>query len=154
RPLAAGADGTLIGEGLGVLVLKRVSDALQAGDRIYAAIRGVGCASDGRSSSLMSPSVEGQVQALELAWRAAGLDPNDIGLIEAHGTGTPTGDRVEIETLRRFFGENPAGRERVGIGCVKSMIGHAMPAAGMAGVIKTALALYHGVRPPTLHCAE
>ena len=154
RPLAADADGTLIGEGLGVLVLKRLSDALDAGDRVYAVVRAVGCASDGRSASLMSPSVDGQTRALELAWAAARLDPIDLGLMEAHGTATRAGDSAEIETLRRFFGHNPTRRERIGIGCVKSMIGHAMPAAGMAGIIKTALAVYHAVQPPTLHCAR
>src|SRR5262249_30104769 len=152
RPFDRRADGILIGEGLGVVVLKRRADAERDGDRIYAVIRGTGVASDGRDASLMSPRVEGQLLALERAWAAAGLSPATVGLVEAHGTGTPAGDAAELETLRRFFGA-PQG-ERAGLGSVKSMIGHAMPAAGMAGLIKAALAAHHGLLPPTLHCEE
>jgi acyl transferase domain-containing protein len=155
RPFDRRADGILIGEGLGVVLLRRRADAERDGDRIYAVIRGTGVASDGRDSSLMNPRVEGQVLALERAWAAAGLDPASVGLVEAHGTGTPAGDAAELETLRRVFGPPPdRDGERVGLGTVKSMIGHAMPAAGIAGLIKAALAAHHGVLPPTLHCEE
>ena len=152
RPFDRRADGLLVGEGIGIVLLKREADARRDGDRIYAVIRGSGVASDGRESSLMQPRVEGQLLALERAWKAADLDPRTVGLLEAHGTGTPSGDAAELRGLARFFGEGMQGRP--GIGSVKSMIGHTMPAAGAAGLIKSALAIYHGVLPPTLHCEE
>ena len=154
RPFDRRADGLLIGEGVGMVVLRRLADAERDGDRIYAVIRGAGVSSDGRGASLMTPAVEGQVRALRRAWEQAGADPASVGLVEAHGTGTPAGDAAEIETLRRFFGEaDPAGPRAV-LGSVKSMIGHAMPAAGIAGLIKAALAVHGKVLPPSLHCEE
>jgi Polyketide synthase modules and related proteins len=155
RPFDRRADGTLLSEGTGIVLLKRLVDAERDGDRIYAVIRGVGTSSDGRASSLMSPLADGQVLAVERAWADAGLDPRApgaLGLLEAHGTATPTGDEVELETLRRVFGDGSGSP--IGLGTVKSMIGHAMPASGMAGLIKTAFALHAGVRPPTLHVEE
>ncbi len=154
RPFHQHADGLLIGEGVGILVLRRLADAEKANDRIYAVIRGTGVASDGRDVSLLTPQVDGQVLALTRAWKAAGMDPATVGLVEAHGTATPAGDAAELATLVRIFGAAKQGMERVPLGSVKSMIGHAMPAAGAAGLIKAALAVYHGVRPPTLHCDE
>jgi phosphopantetheine--protein transferase-like protein len=155
RPFHRSADGLLIGEGTGMVMLKRLADA--GDDRIYAVIRGTGIASDGRASSLMSPRAEGQVLAIERAWQAAGLDPTEpgsLGLLEAHGTATPTGDQTELTSLTRVFGPpNGAGHD-IGIGSVKSMIGHTMPAAGIAGLIKAALAVHHGILPPTLHCDD
>ncbi len=156
KPLSEDADGILAGEGIGMLVLKRVSDAENDGDRIYALINGVGSASDGRSSSLLAPAVEGQLLSLQRAWSQTDIDRSDIGLVEAHGTGTPAGDNAELDTLAQFFGtwdegENGDGK-RPGIGSVKSMIGHTMPAAGVAGIIKSAMSIYHGVLPPSLHC--
>lgn len=152
-PLSADADGILAGEGVGMVVLKRLDDATRDGDRIYAVIDAVGSASDGRSSSLVAPSVSGQLLALERAWAGLPIAKSAIGLVEAHGTGTPTGDGVELETLAKFFG--PADdAPRAIIGSVKSMIGHAMPASGMASLIKTAMAIHHGVLPPTLHCQQ
>ncbi|HJT04991.1 MAG TPA: beta-ketoacyl synthase N-terminal-like domain-containing protein, partial [Pseudonocardiaceae bacterium] len=155
RPFHRNADGLLIGEGTGMVVLKRLVDA--GNDRIYAVIRGTGIASDGRASSLMSPRAKGQVRAIERAWKAAGLDPTEpgaLGLLEAHGTATPAGDQTELTSLTEIFGApNGAGRD-IGIGSVKSMIGHTMPAAGIAGLIKAALAIHHGVLPPTLHCDD
>jgi acyl transferase domain-containing protein/phosphopantetheinyl transferase len=155
RPLDRGADGVLIGEGTGVVVLKRLADAERDGDRIYAVISGTGVASDGRSASLLNPDPGGQVRAVRQAWQAAGLDPrapDAIGLLEAHGTATPAGDKAELTTLAEVFG--PGGGDRAAIGSVKSMIGHTMPAAGIAGLIKAALAVHHGVLPPTLHCDD
>jgi acyl transferase domain-containing protein/phosphopantetheinyl transferase len=154
RAFDRAADGLLIGEGTVMLVLERLADAESNGDRVYAVISGSGVASDGRATSLMSPSVTGQVAAVSSAWRRAGRDPAEVGLIEAHGTGTPTGDEVELRTLQQVFG--PAGRDRprAGLGSVKSMIGHAMPAAGAAGIAKAALAVYHGQLPPTLHAED
>jgi acyl transferase domain-containing protein/phosphopantetheinyl transferase (holo-ACP synthase) len=150
RPFDRRADGILIGEGCGIVVLKRLADAQRAGDRVYAVIRGTGVSSDGRESSAMRPRADGQLAALEAAWR--GIDPATVGLLEAHGTATPTGDEVELSALARHFG--PATGQRATLGSVKSMIGHAMPAAGAAGLVKTALALHHGLLPPSLHCDE
>ncbi|MER6414083.1 beta-ketoacyl synthase N-terminal-like domain-containing protein [Streptomyces humidus] len=154
RPFHRDADGILIGEGTGVVVLKRLADAERAGDRIYAVIRGTGVASDGRAAGLVNPDPGGQAQAVRQAWRAAGLDPaerDSIGLLEAHGTATPAGDNAELTTLAEVFG--PGDGDAV-LGSVKSMIGHAMPAAGVAGLVKAALAVHHGTLLPTLHCDD
>jgi acyl transferase domain-containing protein len=152
RPFDRSADGTLLSEGVGMVLLKRAKDAVANGDRIYAVIRGVGTASDGRSTSMMTPNPEGQLLAVRRAWGEAGLEPGAaLGLIEAHGTATPAGDAAELATMINAFG---ATGDPVGIGTVKSMIGHAMPAAGMAGLIKAALAVHHGMLPPTLHIDE
>jgi acyl transferase domain-containing protein/phosphopantetheinyl transferase len=153
RPFHRDADGILIGEGTGIVVLKRFADADRDGDRIYAVVRGTGISSDGRGTSLLVPDAGGQVRAVRQAWARAGLDPTEpdsIGLIEAHGTATPAGDAAELATLAEVFG---AGRAAV-IGSVKSMIGHTMPAAGVAGLIKAALAIHHRTLPPTLHCED
>jgi acyl transferase domain-containing protein len=158
RPFDRRADGILIGEGVGMIVLQRLDDALRAGRRVYAVIRGCGTASDGRTSSLMAPSPAGQELALRRAWADAGLDPGApgaVGLIEAHGTATPAGDAVELGTLTRVFGTGTGtAAPPIGVGSVKSMIGHAMAAAGIAGLIKAVLALHHRTLPPTLHCDE
>ncbi|WP_280716856.1 type I polyketide synthase [Kitasatospora sp. MAP5-34] len=156
RPFHKGADGLLIGEGTGVVVLKRLADAERDGDRVYAVIRGTGVASDGRTAGLANPDPGGQARAVRAAWRAAGLDPaapGALGLLEAHGTATPAGDSAELATLAEVFGPS-AGGERAVLGSVKSMIGHTMPAAGVAGLIKAALAVHHGVLLPTLHCDD
>jgi acyl transferase domain-containing protein/phosphopantetheinyl transferase len=153
RPFDKDADGTLLSEGIGMAVLKRRPDAEHDGDRIYAFVKGSGVASDGRAVSVLAPSVEGEELALRLAYEAAAVEPPTVGLIEAHGTATLVGDAVEVEALGRVFGER-RGRPRCALGSVKSMIGHTMPAAGMAGFIKAALALYHRVLPPTLNVAE
>jgi len=152
RPFDKDADGTILGEGLGMVVLKRRQDAERDRDRIYAVIKGVGTASDGRALHVMAPRVEGEELALRYAYEMAGISPRSIGLIEAHGTGTPVGDAAEIQALTKVFGERHGALPSCAIGSVKSMIGHTMPAAGIAGLIKTALALYHSVLPPTLHC--
>ncbi|MFF7296978.1 beta-ketoacyl synthase N-terminal-like domain-containing protein [Streptomyces sp. NPDC008265] len=161
RPFHRGADGILIGEGTGVVVLKRLSDAERDGDRVYAVIRATGVSSDGRTSGLVNPDPAGQTRAVRAAWRAAGLDPAEpgsLGLLEAHGTATPAGDAAELATLREVFGPPPATAtdpgDRPVIGSVKSMIGHAMPAAGVAGLVKAALAVHHATLLPTLHCEE
>lgn len=153
RPFEAGSDGTLLGEGLGVVALKRVGEALADGDRIYAVIRGVGQASDGKGRGLLAPSHEGEALAIKRAYWQTGIDPTSIGLIEAHGTGIPLGDKTEIASLREVFGTTPDANPTIPVGSVKSMISHCIPAAGMAGLIKTALALHHRVMPPTL-CDE
>jgi acyl transferase domain-containing protein len=154
RPFDKKADGTLLGEGIGMLVLKRLQDAERDGDRIYAVIKGVGIASDGRGVSVMAPRVEGEELALRRAYEAAEVSPRTVGLIEAHGTGTPLGDLVEVQALARVFGPREEKFPRCALGSVKSMISHTIPAAGVAGIIKVALSLYHKVLPPTLHCEE
>lgn len=151
RPFDKDADGLIIGEGCGFVVLKTLEKALLDGDRVYCVIKGVGVSSDGSGTSVMNPSTKGQVKAIEQAWRQAGVSVDEIGYIEAHGTATTVGDRTELETLKLVFG-TVSDRPKAKIGSVKSMIGHAMPAAGMAGLIKTALALYNDVLPPTIHC--
>jgi 3-oxoacyl-(acyl-carrier-protein) synthase/phosphopantetheinyl transferase len=151
KPFSNDADGLLIGEGCGFVVLKRLEDAVRDQDKIYAVIKGIGVSSDGNGTSVMSPSVKGQLKALQQAWANADLNENQIGYIEAHGTGTPLGDKTELQTLAQFFGKEENAKI-AGIGSVKSNIGHAMPAAGIAGLIKTCLALHNDTLPPTLYC--
>jgi acyl transferase domain-containing protein/phosphopantetheinyl transferase len=154
RPFDRTADGTLLGEGIGFVVLKRAGDARRDGDRVYAVIKGVGVASDGRGASVMAPRVEGEEAALRRAYDDAGVDPRTVELIEAHGTATPVGDAAEIEALRRVFGDRDGALPPCALGSVKSMISHTIPASGVAGLIKVALALHHRVLPPTLHCED
>ncbi|MFF3914471.1 SDR family NAD(P)-dependent oxidoreductase [Streptomyces sp. NPDC001852] len=151
RAFDASADGIALGEGVACLVLKRLADAERDGDRIYGVVKGLGSASDGRSLGLTAPRPEGQRAALERAYRNAGVSPADVGLVEAHGTGTVVGDRTELAVLSDVFRRAGAERGRCALGSVKSQIGHTKCAAGLAGLIKTALALHTGVTPPTLH---
>ncbi|MFF2185032.1 SDR family oxidoreductase [Streptomyces sp. NPDC058155] len=150
----AAADGIALGEGVACVVLKRLADAERDGDRVYAVIDGVGSASDGRALGLTAPRPEGQHAALTRAYRNAGVSPADVGLVEAHGTGTVVGDRTELGTLTDVFTEAGAEVASCAVGSVKSQIGHTKCAAGLAGLIKVTLALYHGVKPPTLHLKE
>jgi len=152
RPFDARADGTLLGEGVGMVVMKRREDAERDGDHVYALVKGVGVASDGKALGLLAPRLEGEELALRRAYAAAGVDPRSVGLVEAHGTATVVGDAVEIEALNRVFGEREGEAPTCAIGSVKSMISHLMPASGIAGLIKTALALHHKALPPTIKC--
>jgi acyl transferase domain-containing protein/phosphopantetheinyl transferase len=151
-PFGAKAGGTLLGEGLGIVVLKRLADAERDGDRIYAVLKGVGTSSDGKALGLLAPRMEGEVLALERAYGESQIDPTTIGLVEAHGTGIALGDRTEVQSLTQVFGPRQ-GQPSCALGSVKSMIGHCIPAAGSASLIKMALALYHKILPPTL-CEE
>ncbi|MGQ4334977.1 beta-ketoacyl synthase N-terminal-like domain-containing protein, partial [Streptomyces hayashii] len=151
RAFDGAADGIALGEGVACVVLKRLADAERDGDRIYGVIKGLGASSDGRSLGLTAPRPEGQRSALERAYRNAGVSPADVGLVEAHGTGTVVGDRTELRILSEVFAEAGAGPGGCALGSVKSQIGHTKCAAGLAGLIKTLLALHTGVRPPTLH---
>jgi acyl transferase domain-containing protein/NAD(P)H-dependent flavin oxidoreductase YrpB (nitropropane dioxygenase family) len=151
RTFDTAADGIVLGEGVAVVVLKRLADAERDGDRIYAVLKGLGGASDGKCLGLTAPRQEGQVRALERAYRRAGISPAEVGLVEAHGTGTIVGDRTELATLTEVFGGAGAAPRSCALGSVKSQIGHTKCAAGMAGLIKTALAVHNGVLPPTLH---
>jgi len=154
RTFDAEADGIALGEGVACIVLKRLADAERDGDRVYAVIRGVGSASDGRALGLTAPRPEGQRRALERAYRNAAISPAQVGLVEAHGTGTVVGDRTELRTLTAVFGEAGAAPGSCVVGSVKSQIGHTKCAAGLAGLIKTAMALHTGVRPATLHLTK
>ncbi|MDD2804878.1 MAG: SDR family NAD(P)-dependent oxidoreductase [Elusimicrobiales bacterium] len=146
----ASADGTALGEGLGMMVMKRLEDAVKDGDRIYAVIKGVGSSSDGKGKAIYAPSSEGQARALRNAYAAAGVEPGTVELAEAHGTGTTVGDGVELDALTEVYRENRAEGAWCALGSVKSMIGHTKAAAGSAGMIKAALALYNKTLPPTI----
>ncbi|MBA2472094.1 MAG: type I polyketide synthase [Pseudonocardiales bacterium] len=149
RPFDAAADGIALGEGVGCVVLKRLADAERDGDRIYAVIKGIGSASDGRSLGLTAPRPEGQRRTLERAYRMAGISPAEVGLVEAHGTGTVVGDRTELAVLTELFTEAGTPVGSCTLGSVKSQIGHTKCAAGIAGLIKATCAVHTGVRPPT-----
>ncbi|MFE9633621.1 SDR family NAD(P)-dependent oxidoreductase [Streptomyces sp. NPDC006463] len=151
RPFDAAADGIALGEGVGALVLKRLADAERDGDRVYAVVKAVGAASDGRSLGLTAPRREGQRRALERAYARAGVSPGEVGLVEAHGTGTVVGDSTELAVLSELFTAAGAAAGSCALGSVKSQLGHTKCAAGLAGLIKAARAVHAGVRPPTLH---
>jgi acyl transferase domain-containing protein len=145
------ADGIAISEGVSMMVLKRVEDAERDGDRIYAVIQGVAGSSDGKGRSMTAPRLEGQILALERAYARAGIRPSTVGLIEAHGTGTTLGDASELAAVDNVFLADGAAPVSCAIGSIKSMVGHTKSAAGVTGLMKVALSLYHQVLPPTLH---
>jgi polyketide-type polyunsaturated fatty acid synthase PfaA len=150
RPFSDKADGTMLGEGVGLVALKRLDDAERDGNRIHAVIKGLGGGSDGRATAIYAPLPEGQARAIRRAYDKAGYGPETVGLVEAHGTGTKAGDAAEIGGLKRVFDpEGTAGRPWCALGSVKSQIGHTKAAAGAASLIKAALSLSHKVLPPT-----
>ena len=149
-PFDETADGLVVGEGVGMLVLKRLDDALRDGDNIHALIHGIGLSNDIRGN-LLAPDSEGQVRAMRSAYESAGWSPYDIDLIECHGAGTPVGDATELHSLRSLWGESGWSCGECAIGSVKSMIGHLLTGAGAAGMIKTILALKHKILPPSLN---
>ncbi|GAA0899185.1 MULTISPECIES: type I polyketide synthase [Streptomyces violaceusniger group] len=151
RPFDKDADGTLIGEGIGMLALRRLSDAERDGNRVYAVLRGLGTSSDGRFTSIYAPRKEGQMAALRRAYHDADCSPASVELFEAHGTGTAVGDATELSALSAVVGETTDATSYAAIGSVKSQIGHTKAAAGAAGMIKLALALHHKVLPPTIN---
>ncbi len=151
KPFDAAGDGTILGEGLGVIVLKRLADAERDGDRVYAVVKGIGTSSDGKGNAVYAPSPAGQIEALRAAYKQAGVTPDTVELIEAHGTGTRVGDAAEVEALTTVFRDASQKRSSwCALGSVKSQIGHTKAAAGAAGLIKAALALHHKVLPPTI----
>ncbi len=150
-PFGNQADGMLIGEGLGMLVLKRLEDAERDGDQIYALIKGVGSSSDGRFKSVYAPRSSGQALAMNRAYEDAGYPASTVGLIEAHGTGTEAGDPTEFTSMEMVFGANNDRKQHIALGSVKSQIGHTKAAAGAAGMVKAVLALHHKVLPPTIN---
>ncbi len=150
RAFDAGANGTVAGSGTGVVALKRLSDALADGDPIHAVIKGAATNNDGAAKTgYTAPSIEGQSTVVSEALAVAGIEPDTIGYIETHGTGTPVGDPIEVTALHRALGAGPPNS--IALGAVKTNIGHLDAAAGVAGLIKAALAVEHGTIPPTLH---
>ena len=149
KPFDANADGMVIGDGVGIMVLKRLSDAERDGDKIYAVICGSGSSSDGRAKSIYAPSPEGQIRALKRAYKNSGVDMDTIGLLEAHGTGTAAGDACEVTSAVTAFPK--ASKRTTVIGSVKSQVGHMRLAAGIAGCMKVALALHHKVLPNSIN---
>ena len=147
------ADGLVVGEGVGILVLKRLDDALSHGDEIFGVIHGIGLSNDMRGN-LLAPERAGQVRAMEQAYRLAGWRPSDVQLIECHGTGTRAGDTTEIESLTELWQHASDMSGTCAIGSVKSMIGHLLTAAGAAGMIKTLLAIRHRTLPPSINFEE
>ncbi|MFM6105547.1 MAG: SDR family NAD(P)-dependent oxidoreductase [Sphaerospermopsis kisseleviana] len=154
KPFDAESDGMMLGEGVGMVVLKRLDDAVRDGDRIYAVIKGIGSSSDGKYKSIYAPHSQGQVKALRRAYENAGVSPETVGLIEAHGTGTMVGDPTEFTSITEVFSDNNPKKQYIALGTVKSQIGHTKAAAGAASLIKTALALHHKVLPPTINVTQ
>jgi len=149
-PFDARANGLVVGEGAGILVLKRLEDALHNRDKILGIIRGLGISND-LEGNLLAPATEGQLRAMKAAYSEAGWSPGDVDLIECHGAGTPVGDAVELNSLIELWKETRGAPGRCAIGSIKSMIGHLLTAAGAAGMIKVLLALHHGTLPPSLN---
>jgi acyl transferase domain-containing protein/NAD(P)-dependent dehydrogenase (short-subunit alcohol dehydrogenase family) len=161
KPFDSSADGTILGEGLGCLLLKRLDDAERDGDKIFAVIKSVGTSSDGKGQAIYAPSPKGQTKALRQAYRLADVTPETIELVEAHGTGTRAGDAAEVTALAEVYRNGvdaPAAQQPnmpwCALGSVKSQIGHTKAAAGVAGLIKAALALHHKVLPPTIKVTQ
>lgn len=146
----ASANGYVRGEGCGMVVLKRLADALADGDRIHAVIRGSAVNQDGATSGITVPNKAAQVEVIRQALERAGIEPGQVDYVEAHGTGTPLGDPIEIRALAEVYGKRSADRPLI-IGTVKTNVGHLESAAGVAGLIKTVLSLEHGIIPAHLH---
>ncbi len=147
------ADGLVVGEGAGILVLKRLEDAVDQKDTIHAVIKGIGLSNDMRGN-LLAPDSEGQLRAMRSAYEQAGWKPTDIDLIECHGAGTPVGDATEINSLVSLWQDQKWSPGQCAIGSIKSMTGHLLTAAGAAGSIKTLLALRHRTLPPSLNFSK
>ena len=157
RPFDDNSGGVMIGEGMGMVVLKRLEDAERDGDSIYAVIKGIGTSSDGKFKSIYAPRSGGQAKALRRAYADADIERLSIGLLEAHGTGTIAGDAAEFDGLKEVFTEDAPAKsgypdfQHIALGSIKSQIGHTKAAAGIAGLIKTTLALHHKILPPTIN---
>lgn len=147
-PFDAKANGLVVGEGAGIFVLKRLEDALEAGDHIYALVRGVGLSND-RAGKLLAPSSEGQMRAMQSAYEQTDWSPQDVDIIECHGTGTPVGDEVEVRSIKKLWGKKGWKKGQCVIGSVKSNVGHLLTGAGAAGLMKVLLAFERTTLPPT-----
>ena len=154
RPFDRRADGLMVGEGGGAIILKRLDDAIRDHDEIYSIIKGVGSSSDGLGLDVLAPNSAGQVLAIDRAYRDAAVDRQSIGYLECHGTGTDAGDAAEVASIKACFGTSKTPPTARAMGSVKSMIGHTMPAAGMAAIIRVALSLSNKILPPSLHCEQ
>ena len=152
RPFSDKADGMVLGEGIGMIAIKRLDDAERDGDQIYAVIRGIGASSDGKGTSIYAPCAQGQAHSLRRCYEAASYSPETVELLEAHGTATPPGDKAEIEALKTVFGDETERKDNqwCALGSVKSQIGHTKSAAASAGIIKAVMGLHHKVLPPTI----
>jgi amino acid adenylation domain-containing protein len=152
RPYDAGAAGTVFGSGVGLVLLKRLDEAIEDGDHVHAVIRGTAVNNDGsRRAGFTAPGVQGQMGVIAEALAAAGVDADSISYVEGHGTATPLGDPIEVEALSRVFSRTTSRKRFCGLGSVKGNVGHLDAAAGIAGLVKTALALERGEIPPSLH---
>ncbi|HBL16543.1 MAG TPA: beta-ketoacyl synthase, partial [Elusimicrobia bacterium] len=149
RPFDADANGFVMGEGCGVLILKRLTDAVKDGDRIYALIRSIGASSDGKGKGITAPNPKGQKFAIERAFETLNYRPEDVGLLEAHGTSTRVGDLSEVQAASEVFKDAAPGS--IALGSIKSQIGHLKAAAGAAGLVKAALAIFHKTLPPSIN---
>ncbi|MCP4682582.1 MAG: beta-ketoacyl synthase, partial [Desulfobacterales bacterium] len=150
RPFHKDADGLVPTEGAGLIALKRLDDAVAAGDTIHGVIRGVGLANDARGKGLLVPSAEGQARAMRAAYDMSGLNPSDISLLECHATGTTVGDGIEVKSTAEIF----QGLKDVPLGTIKSNMGHPITVSGIAGILKVTGAMKAGIRPKTLHAEE
>ncbi|MEU0538903.1 SDR family NAD(P)-dependent oxidoreductase [Nocardia sp. NPDC005978] len=148
KSFGASADGYGRGEGAGVVVLKRLADAERDGDRVYAVVKATGSNQDGRTTAITVPNADAQEDLARTVCRRAGIEPHRVDYVEAHGTGTPVGDPLELRAIGRAYGAVEGRGEALGVGSLKSTLGHTEAAAGIAGVIKSALAVHHRVLPP------
>ena len=149
------ANGFVPGEGAGAVVLKRYKDAIRDGDRVYSVIKASATNNDGASLGIMAPNPEGQEDIIRTVLAQANIDPEEIGYVEAHGTGTNLGDLIEVRSLSLAFNEKkPMAKQSCPIGSVKTNMGHQLAAAGISGLMKTSLAVYHKQIPASLHCDE
>ena len=144
------ADGLVVGEGVGMLILKRLDDAIRDGNEIFGIIRGIGLSNDMRGN-LLAPESAGQIRAMQNAYAQAGWLPSDVDYIECHGAGTPVGDATEIQSLINLWQKATFQPGQCAIGSIKSMIGHLLTGAGAAGMIKMLLAMHHKILPPSLN---
>ncbi|NEZ54551.1 SDR family NAD(P)-dependent oxidoreductase [Leptolyngbyaceae cyanobacterium CCMR0081] len=149
-----GADGFVPGESAGVVVLKRLADAIRDGDHVYGVVKGSGMNQDGRTNGITAPSSLSQTQLIQTVYRKLGIDPADIGYVEAHGTGTKLGDPVEIKALTDAFRQFTDQQQCCAIGSVKSNIGHCVHASGVCGLIKLLLSIHHGQIPPSINFSK
>ncbi len=153
-PFDKDSDGIILSEGVGVVVLKRLNNAIADGDRIYSVIKGIGGASDGKGRCLTVPDSRGQVMAVNRAYEIADYDSSTLQLLEAHGTGTSLGDRTELESMQKVITKSGNQEACLAVGSIKSTFGHAKAAAGVLGLIKAALALYYKVYPATINVKQ